>query len=914
MKKYLITAAMAVAVSGTFVSCHDDEITGSTVEQKIQAFEDVFTQAFGKPDPNHTWGFGDPIVMEGVVTRSVNVNGNEWETRPEVTAEEAQAIYNWVNKLKSEIPEESYDEVSPVNLKNFFVTHVWGSQDNVNDENCYYTDYDGGEVYGGPHMNHLQISKSADRLGQNGVASVNATQSNPGGNAINSNWDHANNFNSAQNRDWDGNTMFVNWGTQNFAYHSSKDSRYHDKWIIVDGYYITEDHKYAGRYYVCFDFIATNPNIKTKFRAFVPGNNEGEVLERGPYEFDGAYTLESAIAAGLKVTVEGTEYTISDQTIKRNVNGEIIDQPMFVLEGYVGGNKQVDANEYYTDWIVRLVEAQRKQAPTAPDVKLVAESEGTIKRSIFTGEKVVKSGRVFCEDIVSNQYKFEDLDYNDVVFDAATVHNYRKLVSTYLDKDGNLDTSVEPNPVVNYAFTDIDGQENGYSEYYTKVRVLAGGGTLPIEIRVGSEFNSDLHTLFNGTPTTTMINTLFTTEREKVNMASVAPSMPAVDLKKTQGENKDKFSIANIDEDIMLNVEYGNVAATIKSKYYENDSRGEKELVASAKIMVPLGTPWPKERTNISNAYPKFQQWVNTEKNKISGEVATPFWNEPSSLDSLYIDSNVVGLDPDVWGESKFIVAERETELADVDRSLGESGMTPATNRVMATPGTNEIKLYDYTTTSGPGYLYTGSTITIPKTTTGYNNIKVGGKIRIYGVSIDDWEISSNCCDGSLTASSAEDFATNGYVDITVAHDMTYSDLTFSGKNFTITYVTVVGSGNTSEAIWSSTTYVSQNEITTAQLITNGMERNKPATIKITGTGFDWGGPGWGPIVVKDFNYTEKVRASSQSTPGLAQLDSNFYGSVSIPIESSIVNSLLESGGIRIEIGNFTYTNVEIFQ
>ena len=242
MKKYLITAAMAVAVSGALVSCHEDEITGSTVERKIQAFETLFTQAFGKPAPNHTFGFGAPIVLEGeeAFTRSVNVNGNEWESCPSLAEGEAQAVYEWVNRPKSDIPRESYAEVSPVNLENFFVTQVWGTNENFNDENCNYTDYDGGPVHGGTKMNHLQISKSADRLGIDGVASVNANEANPGGDAINSDWDHANNFNASRNQDWNGNTMFVNWGTQNFAYHDSYDSRYHDKWIIVDGYYIRD--------------------------------------------------------------------------------------------------------------------------------------------------------------------------------------------------------------------------------------------------------------------------------------------------------------------------------------------------------------------------------------------------------------------------------------------------------------------------------------------------------------------------------------------------------------------------------------------------------------------------------------------------------------------------------------------------
>ena len=34
MKKYLITAALAVAVSGAFVSCHDDEIAPMTIGSK----------------------------------------------------------------------------------------------------------------------------------------------------------------------------------------------------------------------------------------------------------------------------------------------------------------------------------------------------------------------------------------------------------------------------------------------------------------------------------------------------------------------------------------------------------------------------------------------------------------------------------------------------------------------------------------------------------------------------------------------------------------------------------------------------------------------------------------------------------------------------------------------------------------
>lgn len=60
MKKYLITGALALAAGISLTSCHsDDEIYGSIVEQKLKAYEEVFTEEFGRIDPNQDWGFGN---------------------------------------------------------------------------------------------------------------------------------------------------------------------------------------------------------------------------------------------------------------------------------------------------------------------------------------------------------------------------------------------------------------------------------------------------------------------------------------------------------------------------------------------------------------------------------------------------------------------------------------------------------------------------------------------------------------------------------------------------------------------------------------------------------------------------------------------------------------------------------------
>ena len=786
MKKYLITAAMAVAVSGALVSCHEDEITGSAVEQKIQAFEDLFVQAFGKPDPNHTWGFGDPIVVEEVVTRSVDVNGNEWDEIPKVTNDEKQAIYEWVNMPKSQIPKDSYKEVSPINWPNFFVTHIWGKKDNVNDANTHYKAYNKGDVFGSEHMDHLQISKSSDRLGIDGVPG----SSDGGQSAINSNWDHANNFNAASNQDWEGSTKFENWGTKNFAYHCSTDSRYHDKWIIVDGYYITEDHRFAGRYYVCFDFIGRNPDAYTTFY-----DAKGQ-----SHNVTGAYkTLEEAIGkTATDGTVVGADWRVDN-----------IDN----------GNKIVDANEYYTDWIVRLVNAGGVYIPM---VKVPSTTGGKTTRVIKSGEQVVQSGRVFCEDIVAAQYDLKDLDYNDVVFDAAIVHKYRKLISTYYDKDNKLipSTPENPNPKIEYGNFGIDGQENGYDEYYAKVCLLAAGGTLPISIQIGQDNeiqdNGEVHNILGSKSTSIMINTLSKDQRERVNMATVDYS-PAVDLThKVDGVTTDKFAldkkkVIDINRNIKLDVQYGNVATTIEKVYYN----GDKNVVASAKFMVPLGTPWAKERVNIATAYPQFKNWVGNETNE-DGTVKYPFWNYPSEDANFYFDPKydlavITGLDPAVWSKDNFITyngttytlsegnEETTTQLPDI--SGGGITEVDPTDPVFPTP--SGTILFDFTNeNTDPGYLYSGHNVSIQGLG---NNVAPNSVIRVYGVSIPDWEVKSNFNENTYTS-----YKTSGcgYIDIPYATQLGYNDLVFSGKNFTITYVTLIssGSGSGGTPIWESKT------------------------------------------------------------------------------------------------------------
>lgn len=571
MKKYLIRGTLALVLGGLLASCQKDEdLQGSLVADKIVTFEKVFKEEFGEIDPNHTWGFGQFRVNlnTGAKTRSVDVNGNMWETRPEVTAAEAQAVYDWVNRLKSDIPTASYYETSPINWKNFFVTQVWGGQSD--DPNCNYTAKNNGAVFGPEHMDHLQISISSERLDPNGLAVTDQ-----GTGAINSNWDHANNFNASQNRDWDGNTMFVNWGTQNFAYHNSEDSRYHDRWIIVDGAYITDSEgvNHAGKYYVCFDFIA-QANVKTIIGLKVPGNNPGEMVDKGGvYTIDGYYSDINDVPS-VTFSVPQWDGSSITYTINEGTGYE------WYIKDYDGNtNMAVDPNNYYTDWIVRLVEAKRKSSSDPETITIPIETpeqqtgQTPVYKTTTVYEKdtLIEHGRVFCEDL--GTMSKNDIDYNDAVFDAYIYAKLDSTVITYAPKDGAI---IEDS-------TKIVISEP--KSYYAKVWLLAAGGT--VELKLAGKY--EVHNMF-GTSLGTLVNT--------ANADSTAHNNPYIPYHAPVeiGPIDNIESIEGISIDVKFSREFLKLEA--------------KQGGAAHKFVAPIKTKWTLERKKFKETYLKFVDYV----------------------------------------------------------------------------------------------------------------------------------------------------------------------------------------------------------------------------------------------------------------------------------------------------------------
>lgn len=357
MKKSLMSGMAAVALCAAFTSCSNHEFFDADRNQAAESVTAAYKQAFistiGKPAANQDWGFG---TTRANTRASINVNGNEekYEDAPTLGETEENDVVAYVKALTT------YPNEAPTGLVNYFVTQVHGGTDT-------YTDLaNNSGILGSSMMNHLMIAMDEGATITNGELSDG--------------WYHINNFNRGNDTDWKGNTLVEDGATLDFAYLGSSDSKYHNRWIAIDGADI--DAKYAGYYYVCFDFEATNDNVQTVFE--IPSRN-GEKAT-----VNGAYTTESAIAEGLVVKVSTgwdaeagmpiyTEYTVGED---------------WKVVQYVNGNQVVIGDNDYTDWIVRLVKATPKQQ---------GDADFTI--------------RVIGEDLSASEQG--DFDFNDVVFDVA---------------------------------------------------------------------------------------------------------------------------------------------------------------------------------------------------------------------------------------------------------------------------------------------------------------------------------------------------------------------------------------------------------------------------------------------------------------------------------------------------------------
>ena len=380
MKKYLMTGIAALAMVAGFTSCSssDDAFDyEGNAALTVQTYQENFIKVFGKPAANQTWGFGKAVTR---ATLDMNGNMANYYNKPVVTKAEEKAVVDYVNMTRPQMRAagHKWTETAPDIKEYFFVTQVHTGTDI--DKNL-----DKQDVYGASKMNHLMFRESATAtLNDINGKTANADYSNTG-------WYHINNFNGANNTDWGGNTLVIEGGTYDFAYLGSEDSKYHNKWIIVDGKDISKD--YEGYYYLCFDFEQQKDGATTNFQVNVsslpaPFRSENK---SGNVEISGAYeTADQIIGSGY------TTWTC--RAWNNNTNQEEDCTITLTADNIsnvrvINGNQCVPANDVYTDWIVRIVKAE--PISTTPQL------------------------RVFAEDLSASEKS--DFDFNDVVFDVEYV-------------------------------------------------------------------------------------------------------------------------------------------------------------------------------------------------------------------------------------------------------------------------------------------------------------------------------------------------------------------------------------------------------------------------------------------------------------------------------------------------------------
>ena len=771
MKKYL-TMVLAIAISGVFVGCHEDELSGSLIEQKKIAFEDAFIQAFGQPDPNHNWGFRMPD--EKSLTRSENANANEWadpnkaygglKVPPPLTDEQIAVVTKYfqiTTGLGYEDPE----------WENYFMQQVYKGHTSPREgysPEAYLAANGSTYLYASDYMDHLaaidESKNFVDHINNfnHGDCSTNGTVLDNGGNA------NDGPFHSDK-------IMYMKESTtKSFGYYNSNGSVRRTEYTGLVSYKTImkalgseadclEDG--WNRSFMGFDFEQmVGPEIYAKeldysagWSADIPGGFP--VKDYIWFEWKGQKYHMLVAEQNMYC---GTPLDISDAQVQED---GFIDN--LLAQGYLpvtgGANKKWVkvggcADGYYSDWIVCLTEAKTTSGkPTAPQVKQVSETPGG---HYVIVEEVIESGRVMCEDLAGARFDsktLDDLDYNDVVYDAVIVDEYKMPC----DAEGN---------------TIGDKDEVGYDHrYFATVRLMAAGGTIPVEIVIPDENgkqNFNVHEELEGGDNV-MINTLSKDERASVNGALVKDDAEPKTLI-NQKDGTTKFYGVQYINQIGLNVFYNHVSIDLTEKY----------KAATLMFLVPLGKQWAKERVNFAEPYPYFPDWVKQPQNIT--------WYQTNIPQYLYDDSELEGLDEDEFNTT--------SEPIYISGSETYSKTSVAATSTMAYPSASEKTIYNFAAeNAAPGFLCpeVGSEaeeyLTVTLSDADKASIAVDQVIRIYGVNIDGWKVTTNISG----TESFESFSANGnYIEIPVTSsniNQIKSNIEIRGKHFTVTYVTIVG-------------------------------------------------------------------------------------------------------------------------
>ena len=270
---------------------------------------------------------------------------------------------------------------------------------------------------------------------------------------------------------------------------------------------------------------------------------------------------------------------------------------------------------YYNDYIIRLIPGKGQTTPSTPDPGPVTPAREspyleTKTTTTTTYRKIVDLGRVFCEDIATAARGIkEDIDYNDIVFDARVWEYYDMTVNT----ENGRTTTFGPSNI----------------SYKYDISMLAAGGTIPENVGIN---NVDVHDAF-GVGLTFMVNTwtekstAFGQYNTPTNVMQPKYNIISYTLSYNDLPDKNNIGIGSIP----INVKYNgqNVMAL-------DNRTGE----APYKLCVPIGTLWPIERVSIDAAYLDFGSFVNSNNTFYTGRIVNENLYTQAPTSSIQYDMN----------------------------------------------------------------------------------------------------------------------------------------------------------------------------------------------------------------------------------------------------------------------------------
>ncbi len=620
MKKFFGIGLLALLTTAYLTSsCSRDEFSGSMIEAKAEAFNEVFIETYGTPNPQHDWGFGTGISTRAF-TRSENANANEW-------ADPNKAY----GGLKVPPP------LTPAQIavvKKYFQTHR-----NLGYEDPQWTHYFIQQVYKG-HTDVPQGCATPEAyMAANGTTYLIASDYMDHLAAIDGSFvDHINNFNHGDCSENDhvldngGNAndgpfhtdkiMYMhNSTTKHFGYFNSNGSLCHTNYTGLVSY--TTIMQAMGEEANCLNdgwnrsFMGFDFEQMVDDQCYATENNAvknltiwGNFIINGTMQTDYVYQYNNQPVKMLSDQMNrycGDKRTVTDAQLYTDVydannnnayvgkqlNTGVIDG--LLADGYLPvDNKSLRewvkvggcADGYFSDWIVTLTEAKRQDGGDIP----------TENAEIITVQEIV-DGRIFCEDLGSSERS--DIDYNDVVFDAFT----------YVTKTYKVPYTLDSNK--NRVYDYNNKQFLGYTYNKTDINLLAAGGTIAISA-AGENVNQKL-----GIDKSIMANTY---------VEGVSPNNSGYS-NFNNGVSPVKFTVNNPSY-----VDLKNIPIVVKMGTEVTELQAIRGSVPQ-KFLAPVGTPWIPERVEIQNGFPRFSNWVST--------IATP-WGDltPNNLYNLKFVSN----------------------------------------------------------------------------------------------------------------------------------------------------------------------------------------------------------------------------------------------------------------------------------